>query len=204
MVRKLVLRSLIVGSRGQRDIGEVHHPDLNVADSWNRIPPRESRHSKGSIYRNGVRRTCSILPTLLFMGTVSAFGGEGKAPMRLPPRTVPSAGTGIASWYGHPYHGRRAADGRIYDMHKLTAAHQTLPLGTRVRVHSLENARTVEVSITDRGPFVDGRLIDLSFAAAQILGMNKAGVARVWLEVLSVPIRFASRGRVPVSQSCGE
>ena len=101
--------------------------------------------------------------------------------------SVPPDEVGVASWYGHPYHGRQAANGETYDMRKLTAAHRTLPFGTRVRVHNLENDRTVEVEITDRGPFVDGRLIDLSRAAAWTLGIQHAGTARVRLELLTAP-----------------
>jgi rare lipoprotein A len=103
------------------------------------------------------------------------------------PASIPRDEVGLASWYGNPYHGRRAANGKIYDMRKLTAAHRTLPFGTRVRVHNLENGRTVEVEITDRGPFVDGRLIDLSYAAARTLGMQRSGIGRVRLERLHVP-----------------
>ena len=91
---------------------------------------------------------------------------------------------GIASWYGHPYHGRRAASGEIYDMYKMTAAHRTLPFGTQVRVHDLENGRDVTVRINDRGPFVEGRIIDLSYAAAQAMGMP--GLAKVRLEILGL------------------
>ncbi|MGA3328649.1 MAG: septal ring lytic transglycosylase RlpA family protein, partial [Terriglobia bacterium] len=91
---------------------------------------------------------------------------------------------GIASWYGHPYHGRRSASGEIYDMYKMTAAHRTLPFGTQVRVHDLENGRDVTVRINDRGPFVEGRIIDLSYAAAQTMGMP--GIARVRLEILGL------------------
>ena len=89
---------------------------------------------------------------------------------------------GIASWYGHPYHGRHSASGEIYNMYDMTAAHRTLPFGTQVRVHDLENGRDVTVRINDRGPFVDGRIIDLSYASAQAMGMN--GIARVRLEIL--------------------
>jgi rare lipoprotein A len=91
---------------------------------------------------------------------------------------------GIASWYGHPYHGRRAASGEIYNMYAITAAHRTLPFGTQVRVHDLENGRDVDVRINDRGPFVEGRIIDLSYAAAQAMGMP--GIARVRLEILGL------------------
>ena len=91
---------------------------------------------------------------------------------------------GIASWYGHPYHGRHSASGEIYNMYAMTAAHRTLPFGTQVRVHDLENARDVTVRINDRGPFVEGRIIDLSYAAAQAMGMN--GIARVRLQILGL------------------
>jgi rare lipoprotein A len=91
---------------------------------------------------------------------------------------------GIASWYGHPYHGRRAASGEIYNMYDMTAAHRTLPFGTQVRVHDLENGRDVDVRINDRGPFVEGRIIDLSYAAAQAMGMS--GIAQVRLEILGL------------------
>lgn len=94
--------------------------------------------------------------------------------------------TGIASWYGRPYHGRPAASGEIYDMNQLTAAHRTLPFGTRVRVRSLESNKVVDVRINDRGPFVEGRILDLSWAAARALGLVGPGTARVRLEVLAV------------------
>jgi len=89
---------------------------------------------------------------------------------------------GIASWYGHPYHGRATASGEIYNMYDMTAAHRTLPFGTRVTVHDLENSQDVTVRINDRGPFVEGRIIDLSYAAAQ--AMHMPGIAQVYLEIL--------------------
>lgn len=95
--------------------------------------------------------------------------------------------TGIASWYGYPYHGRPAADGEIYDMEKLTAAHRTLPFGTWVRVTNLQNGKTVDVRITDRGPFIDGRIIDLSKAGARAIGMLGPGTARVRLNIMKAP-----------------
>ena len=93
---------------------------------------------------------------------------------------------GLASWYGYPYHGRPAADGEIYDMENLTAAHRTLPFGTHVRVTNLTNQKTVDVRIIDRGPFIDGRIIDLSHAAAQAIDLIGPGVAQVRLEILSL------------------
>ncbi len=95
--------------------------------------------------------------------------------------------TGLASWYGHPYHGRPAANGEIYDMEALTAAHRTLPFGTWVRVVNLSNDKTVDVRIIDRGPFVENRIIDLSHAAAEAIALIGPGVAPVRLDILSVP-----------------
>lgn len=94
---------------------------------------------------------------------------------------------GIASWYGVPYHGRKAANGEIYDMNKLTAAHRTLPFETVLRVTNLRNGKRTQVRITDRGPFVEGRIIDLSLAAAREIDMVATGVARVRLEFISGP-----------------
>jgi peptidoglycan lytic transglycosylase len=94
---------------------------------------------------------------------------------------------GNASWYGVPYHGRKAANGEIYDMYKLTAAHRTLPFETIVRVTNLRNGKQTQVRITDRGPFVEGRIIDLSLAAAREIDMVGTGVARVRLEFVNGP-----------------
>lgn len=91
--------------------------------------------------------------------------------------------TGIASWYGHPHHGRRTSSGEVYDMQQLTAAHRTLPFGSIVAVTNLDNAKTVTVRINDRGPFVEGRIIDLSRAAAQRIGLIGPGTARVRIQL---------------------
>jgi rare lipoprotein A len=99
-----------------------------------------------------------------------------------------SGETGLASWYGHPYHGRASASGEIYDMEQMTAAHRTLAFGTMVRVHDLDNEKSVDVRINDRGPFVDGRIIDLSHAAARAVEMIGPGTARVRLEILNAPV----------------
>jgi rare lipoprotein A len=95
--------------------------------------------------------------------------------------------SGIASWYGVPYHGRRAANGEVYDMRKMTAAHRTLPFGTWVKVLNETNGLSVEVRITDRGPFVDDRVIDLSRAAAERIRMIGPGLAKVRLTVIETP-----------------
>ena len=93
----------------------------------------------------------------------------------------------MASWYGDPFNGRRAANGEIYDMHAFTAAHRTLPFGAMVRVTNLRNGKQTEVRITDRGPFVANRVIDLSLSAAQALEMVGPGTAPVRLEVIAGP-----------------
>ncbi|MFC6311877.1 septal ring lytic transglycosylase RlpA family protein [Paraburkholderia dipogonis] len=90
--------------------------------------------------------------------------------------------TGMATWYGKPFQGRRTASGERYDMHALTAAHRTFPLGACVRVTALNGAHSVIVRINDRGPFVRGRIIDLSYGAAQALGLGSKGNAQVMLE----------------------
>ena len=94
---------------------------------------------------------------------------------------------GIASWYGRDFHGKRTANGEIYDMHALSAAHTTLPMPTLVRVTNLENGRSVVVRVNDRGPFVKDRLIDLSYAAAKELGYDRKGTVRVRVQTLDVP-----------------
>ena len=101
---------------------------------------------------------------------------------------------GIASWYGPGFHGKPTASGEIYDMHALTAAHRTLPLGTMVEVRNLENGRTTTARINDRGPYRRRRIIDLSLAAAEALGIDQAGLARVRLTVIGSPVARALLG----------
>jgi rare lipoprotein A len=96
---------------------------------------------------------------------------------------------GLASWYGPPHHRRATASGEVFDMHDLTAAHRTLPFGTRVLVVHQATERSVEVRITDRGPFGEGRIIDLSYAAASALGTVGSGVAPVRVRVVALPSR---------------
>jgi rare lipoprotein A len=92
---------------------------------------------------------------------------------------------GNASWYGKRHQGKRTASGERYDEYAMTAAHPTLPFGTRLSVTNLENRRSVIVRVNDRGPYVDGRVIDLSLAAARALGITEDGVARVRLDRLN-------------------
>ena len=108
---------------------------------------------------------------------------------RPPVRTV-SLGAGEigrASWYGGEFQGRRTSSGEIYDMHQLTAAHRDLPLGTWVMVTNLDNGRSVEVRVNDRGPFVPDRILDVSYAAGRLLGMIGPGVIPVRMVVTRLP-----------------
>jgi rare lipoprotein A len=100
------------------------------------------------------------------------------------PGTAGGEQVGTASWYGSWHHGRETASGTVFDMYRLTAAHRTLPLGSRVRVTALDSGRSVEVTITDRGPYVAGRIIDLSYAAASRLAAVERGLIPVRLRVM--------------------
>ncbi len=113
--------------------------------------------------------------------------------------TRPSAGEiqrGMASWYGSQFHGRKTANGEVYDMYGVSAAHRELPLGTVIDVRNLDTGKEVRVRVNDRGPFKRGRILDLSYGAAKKLGMVEAGLARIELRVVSVgrgrsgPTRF--------------
>ena len=101
----------------------------------------------------------------------------------------------MASWYGAPYHNRAGSNGKIYNMNAMTAAHRTLPLGSIVRVTNLKTGHSALVRITDRGPFIDGRIIDLSLAAAKKIDVWRAGLAEVRLEVMETPAPLDSGGR---------
>jgi len=133
----------------------------------------------------GVERTRRARRAVVALVAVSLLWSAGAA---CAARRLPTSGEGPwegnASWYGADFHGRLAADGSRYNMYELTAAHRTLEFGTRLLVTNLQNGRTVKVTITDRGPFIDGRIIDLSFSAAQQIGMLSTGVAMVRLEVI--------------------
>lgn len=118
----------------------------------------------------------------------TASGSLSRAPLPLEVHGSPfETETGLASWYGPPYAGRKGADGTVYDQNAMTAAHLTLALGTVVRVTNLVNGESVVVRITDRGPFVRGRIIDLSLAAAKATGVYRAGVVKVRVEAFNAP-----------------
>ncbi len=123
--------------------------------------------------------------TILLALSVAGAGGCAIHPQLPPQPGKPQVG--VASWYGPGFHGQLTSNGEVYDQHELTAAHPTLPLGTLVRVTNLDSGRSVDVRVNDRGPFVKGRAIDLSHAAAQRIGMLGPGTAPVRIDVLERP-----------------
>jgi len=139
------------------------------------------------------RRLGSLLWVVLALGVGGCVGASPTAPAVVEPSPTsptrvaprPITLTGRASWYGEPHHGRLTASGEVFDKNALTAAHRSLPFGTRLRVVNLENDREVEVRINDRGPTTPGRVLDLSYAAARALGAVGSGVIPVRMTVLS-------------------
>ena len=97
--------------------------------------------------------------------------------------------SGVASWYGKKFHGRLTANQEVYNMYKLTAAHKSLPLPSYIKVYNHDNQRSVTVRVNDRGPFVKGRIVDLSYAAAKQIGIDKRGIAQVTIEVIDTPAK---------------
>jgi peptidoglycan lytic transglycosylase len=134
-------------------------------------------------YRGSSLTPCGAIAILAFL----VFSSNACSLVRPSGPTVGAgrAQVGNASWYGRRHQGKRTASGERYDQYAMTAAHPTLPFGTRLRVTNLENRRSVVVRINDRGPFVDGRVIDLSLAAARTLGIAEEGVAHVRLQRLN-------------------
>ena len=166
--------------------------------------PRASRALRNRSNRKPRRKSLPsaalAFPAAVLLAVLAAASCGRNQPVRVPVPPVPGvyAEQGIASWYGVPFHGRRAANGEVYDMNQPTAAHRTLPFGSMVRVTNLDNGRQTEVRVTDRGPFVQGRIIDLSFAAARSVDMVGAGIARVRLELLSSGRALAGAGNFTV------
>ena len=147
----------------------------------------------GSTAGCAARRSATNPPATAPESSAPAATAPGSAPTAARPRAVPSAvpgeytEQGVASWYGPQFNGRKTSDGEIYDMYQLTAAHRTLPFNAIVRVTNLNNGKEVNVRINDRGPFVANRVIDLSYSAAQAIGMVGPGTAQVRLDVVAGP-----------------
>ena len=149
-----------------------------------------------------IERRSLRLPTALCALALLAGCGTHRRPASTPP-PVPMRGNvqeGVSSWYGKEFDGRPTASGERFDMHALTAAHRTLPLGTRVRVTNLDSGRQADLTINDRGPFIAGRVLDCSYGAAKELGFAGAGLAKVRIEVISqgreVPRRTPPAGEI--------
>jgi rare lipoprotein A len=160
------------------------------------------RHKNNATYyqppppATSTRSTAAARPAQSATGTPSASTratpspsaeATPSAPQPTPHGKPVSSEVGLASWYGPPYANRKGADGTIYDQNAMTAAHRTLPMGSIVRVTNLDNGQSVVVRITDRGPFVGDRIIDLSLAAAKATGVYRAGVAKVRIEAYAPP-----------------
>jgi rare lipoprotein A len=159
-------------------------------------PPQDER----SVMRISPSKAAALFAILLSFLFASACRKHHKRIAQVPsaPRPAPLAvplgysEEGLASWYGIPYHGRHAADGEIYDMETLVAAHRVLPFNTWLMVTNLTNDKTVKVRVIDRGPFVSSRIIDLSKAAARQIGLLGPGIARVRLQVIASPANIPS------------
>jgi rare lipoprotein A len=152
-------------------------------------PPPPPSTQTGSNARSNNKNARPVRPDLDEDADTASSGRTAPAPSPSVNGRPVSSEVGLASWYGPPYAGRKGADGTVYDQNAMTAAHLTLPLGTVVRVTNLTNNQSVVVRITDRGPFVRGRIIDLSLAAAKATGVYRAGVARVKVEAYAAPVR---------------
>ena len=119
--------------------------------------------------------------------TCNRNGSDGTPPIEVPAKT-PTVHVGDASWYGPGFGGKTTASGEVFDETKMTAAHKTLPLGTKAKVTNLKDGKSVQVEINDRGPYAEGRIIDLSQAAAKALGIIDRGVVKVRVESLENPV----------------
>lgn len=134
-----------------------------------------------------------LLHAILLVGILAACSGAPK-PVYFPGYPVGFVERGVASWYGPGFHGNKTANGERYDMHQLTAAHRTLPLGSIAVVRSMSTGRQVTVRINDRGPFARGRVLDLSLAGANVLGMIGSGTDQIELRVVGYQGRTADMG----------
>ncbi len=168
--------------------------------SQTKLPAK--RGARRSVRRHGRGAELAGLAGLAMLGGLVALvaqagyeGTRGLRPytiegVRYVPREAPRySEVGIASWYGDPFHGRPTSNGEIYDKEAFTAAHKTLPLGTRVKVTHLASGRSVLLTVNDRGPFVDDRVIDVSHRAARELGFADDGLAEVRVQALFSPLR---------------
>ncbi len=136
----------------------------------------------------------SALWVLCLSVSLAACSSQAPRPVSFPGYPIGYVERGVASWYGPGFHGKQTANGERYDMHQLTAAHRTLPLGSIAVVRSSSNGRQVTVRINDRGPFAKGRILDLSLAGAQALGMTGNGTDQIELRVVGYQGRVTDMG----------
>jgi rare lipoprotein A len=178
-----LLPALVLGVAG------CHHKNAPVVyQPPPPITPASDTNDAGSVR--------PVRPAASGHGTPSAPAGTAGSVSQPEPHGKPvSSEIGLASWYGPPYTNRKAADGSIYDQNAMTAAHRTLPMGSIVRVTNLTNNESVIVRITDRGPFIDGRIIDLSLAAAKMVDIYRPGTAKVRVEAYASPAGSDPTGR---------
>jgi rare lipoprotein A len=169
-------------------LGSCGHPKQVPMD----LPPAPGEQSSVA-QPTPNEETASVGPT---RPSATVGNNSDLAEPTIPAGTLPLATEiGRASWYGPPYHNRVGSNGRVYNMHAMTAAHRTLPLGSIVRVTNLKTGHTALVRITDRGPFIAGRVLDLSLAAARKLDVYLPGVAEVKVEVMQSPAPLETGGK---------
>jgi rare lipoprotein A len=163
---------------------KVNDEELVEINAETRLPDQTK-----SLAEDALQVTNRLRRQLGSASPLREIAGMPKPQLPKPPQQIASSVrarlSGMASWYGPGFHGNRTASGEVYNQHALTAAHRSLPFGTRVRVTNTRTGRSVVVRITDRGPFIGGRVLDLSAAAARMLGVVQAGIAPVQLEVLN-------------------
>jgi rare lipoprotein A len=162
--------------------------------------------------QNSKLNTAAMAAVIALTLLSASCAHRGSAPVSTRPSPPPSPQVeegwterGIASWYGEPYHGRRTASGEVYDMHAFTAAHRSLPFGSMVEVRRRDSGAEVTVRINDRGPFIAGRIIDLSFAAAKRIGLEVDGIAEVSIRVVgreAPPPRATAPPPATVEENC--
>jgi rare lipoprotein A len=145
-------------------------------------------------FRSALRYTVALCWLVVVLGLASACSSPAPKPTYFPGYPIGYVERGMASWYGPGFHGNRTANGERYDMHKLTAAHRTLPLGSIAIIRSTSTGKDVTVRINDRGPFAKGRVLDLSLAGAQALGMVGTGTDQIELRVIGFQGRTADMG----------
>jgi rare lipoprotein A len=182
MILFFLLALLFSSACGHPKQARVNVPPPPSAQPSSAQPPAEATPST-------TRRPTSHAP-------VSEANDASLAEPSLPADTKPIATeTGLASWYGPPYHSRRGSNGEVYNMNAMTAAHRTLPLGSIVRITNVKTGHSALVRITDRGPFIPGRVVDLSLAAARKVDVVQPGVAEVRVDVMETPAPIETGGK---------